>query len=264
MRAAGLRVAGKDGPQPDGRAALRRVLLVLIAGFSIAAAPVFGAPSPAPSAVPTQSIVVPPDQTGAEEPPPEAAPDENATPDDEDAAPAPDDLNDDADSPDPVPSQADIPTEIPVVEYDFSKLPAPVARLRQQIIDAAKTGDPEKLRPIIDANGEPPQFGPNDTGDPIDYLKSQSGDKEGREILAILWEVLDAGYVHVDPGQPDEMYVWPYFARYPVDKLTPPQLVELFRLVYAGDYEDMLDYGLYTSFRVGLAPNGTWSYFLSD
>jgi folate-binding Fe-S cluster repair protein YgfZ len=73
-----------------------------------------------------------------------------------------------------------------------------------------------------------------------------------------------AGYVHVDPGQPDEMYVWPYFARYPVTKLTPPQLVELFRLVYAGDYEDMLDYGLYTSFRVGLAPNGTWSYFLSD
>jgi hypothetical protein len=250
------------------------VLLVLIAGLSIAAAPVFGAPSPAPTvAVPTQSIVVPPDETSAEEAPPEATPDENAVPDEdatspddtpENAAPDTDDLNDDVDSPDPVPSEADIPTEIPVVEYDFSKLPAPVARLRQQIIDAAKSGDPEKLRPIIDANGKPPQFGPDDTGDPIDYLKSQSGDKEGREILAILWEVLDAGYVHVDPGQPDEMYVWPYFARYPVTKLTPPQLVELFRLVYAGDYEDMLDYGLYTSFRVGLAPNGTWSYFFSD
>ena len=49
--------------------------------------------------------------------------------------------------------------QVPVVEYDFSKLPPPVARLREQIIEAATTGDPEKLRPIIDANGEPPQFG---------------------------------------------------------------------------------------------------------
>ena len=94
--------------------------------------------------------------------------------------------------------------------------------------------------PIIDANGEPPDFGPSDTGDPIGYLKPQSGDEGGREILAILIEVLDAGYVHVDVGTPEEMYVWPYFARYPVDKLTPPQLVELFKLVFAGDYEDML------------------------
>ena len=36
------------------------------------------------------------------------------------------------------------------------------------------------------------------------------------------------------------MYVWPYFARYPIDKLTPPQLVELFKLVFAGDYQTML------------------------
>ncbi len=55
---------------------------------------------------------------------------------------------------------------------------------------------------------------------------------EGREILAILIEVLEAGYVHVDVGTPDEMYVWPYFARYPVNALTPRQIVELFKLVY--------------------------------
>ena len=97
----------------------------------------------------------------------------------------------------------------------------PVKRLREQIIEAASTGDPEKLRPIIDANGEPPEFSFNEIDDPIAYLKSLSGDPEGREILAILIEVLDAGYVHVDVGTPEEMYVWPYFARYPVDKLTP-------------------------------------------
>jgi hypothetical protein len=60
------------------------------------------------------------------------------------------------------------------------------------------------------------------------------------------------------------MYIWPYFARYPVGELTPPQLVELFKLVYAGDYEDMLAYGLYTSFRAGISPDGTWRYFFTD
>jgi hypothetical protein len=58
------------------------------------------------------------------------------------------------------------------------------------------------------------------------------------------------------------MYVWPYFARYPVERLTPPQLVELFRLVYAGDYEDMKAYGSYAYYRAGIAPDGTWRYFV--
>ncbi len=156
------------------------------------------------------------------------------------------------------------PADMPPIEYDVSKLPTAVRRLREQIIEAAATGDPEQLRPIIDANGEPPMFSFDDEPDPIAYLKSLSGDEGGREILAILIEVLEAGYVHVDVGTPDEMYVWPYFARYPVDNLTPRQLVELFKLVYAGDYEDMLAYGHYTWFRAGIAPDGTWRYFISD
>jgi len=153
---------------------------------------------------------------------------------------------------------------IPQVEYDFSKLPPAVERLREQILAAAKTGDPEKLRPIIEAQPEPPDFGPADQGDsdPIGLLKLQSGDEGGREILAILSEVLEAGYVHVDVGTPDEVYLWPYFARYPIDKLSPPQLVELFRLVFAGDYEDMLSNGVYDYFRAGIAPDGTWKFFV--
>jgi hypothetical protein len=152
---------------------------------------------------------------------------------------------------------------LPPVEYDFTKLPAPVAELRQKIIAAAATGDPEKLRAVIEAAGNP-QFGPDGSSDPIAYLKLQSGDGEGREMLAILTEVLEAGYVHVSIGTPDEMYIWPYFARYPIDKLTPPQLVQLFKLIYAGDYEDMLPDGVYTYFRVGIAPDGKWKYFTDD
>ena len=162
------------------------------------------------------------------------------------------------------PASADSPPkDVPVVEYDIAKLPEPVKQLREKIIAAASTGDPENLRPIIQGNGEPPQLSLNDIDDPIQYLKSQSGDSAGREILAILSEVLNAGYVHINVGMADEMYVWPYFAEYPVDKLTPPQLVELFKLIYAGDYEDMKNDGNYLFYRVGITPKGEWKYFIA-
>ena len=163
----------------------------------------------------------------------------------------------------PAPATDNAAKPVPTVEYDVSKLPDPVKQLREKIMAAAATGEPEKLRPIIQGNGEPPQLSLNDIDDPITYLKSQSGDPEGREILAILIEVLDAGYVHIGAGTPDEMYIWPYFAEYPVDKLTPPQLVELFRLIYAGDYEDMKNEGAYLFYRVGITPKGEWKYFIA-
>ncbi|MCB1498110.1 MAG: hypothetical protein KDJ86_20165 [Bauldia sp.] len=151
----------------------------------------------------------------------------------------------------------------PKVEYDPRMLPTPVRRLREQILEAAASGDIEQLRPIIEANGEPPVFSYNDIGeDSVEYLRSLSSDTEGREILAVLSEMLESGYVHYGEGTPDEMYVWPYFAHYPVELLTGPQIVELLKIVYPGDYEDMKMFGTYLSYRVGLAPNGTWSFFL--
>ncbi len=156
------------------------------------------------------------------------------------------------------------PEAVPNVEYDFSKLPPPVQRLREQIQEAAKSGNPDMLRPIFNANGGPPEFGAGEVNDdPVAFLKSLSGDADGREILAILIEVLDAGYVHVDVGTPQEMYVWPYFARYPIDKLSGPQIVELFKLIYAGDWEDMRNEGHYLFYRMGIDPEGKWRYFTS-
>lgn len=229
----------------------------MVGGFAIAcliAAPALSAP-PAGKSVETETIIVPPDEAG------EGVPD----------------LSDptlqvpEGEEPDTGTIDPGIGTEgaesggpPPTVEYDVSKLPAPVKRLREQIIEAALTGDIEKLRPIVEANQEPPlvSFG-GDDGDPVDHLKSLAGDPEGREILAILIEVLDAGYVRVDVGTPDEMYVWPYFARYPVESLTGPQMVELFKLLTAGDYEDMKVYGTYLFYRVGIAPNGVWKFFVA-
>lgn len=162
-------------------------------------------------------------------------------------------------APDALPPEIDVPR----VFYDPADLPEPVRLKRQLIMDRAATGDPEQLRAVMDAQAAPPSLSFGQIDDPIAYLTSLSGDEGGREILAILIEVLEAGWLHVDEGTPEETYVWPYFARYPVEALSPQQLVELFKLVYAGDYADMLAYGYYLSYRIGIAPDGSWRYFIA-
>ena len=154
--------------------------------------------------------------------------------------------------------------EKPEILRDFSLLPEPVKQMRQRILDAAATGDVEKLRTPIEVNEVAPAFSFIEEGqDPIAAFKKASNDGEGRELLAILSEVLEAGYVHVDAGTPQEMYIWPYFARYPLDELTPPQMVELFRLVTAYDFEQMKEFGAYNFYRIGIGPDGTWHYLSS-
>jgi hypothetical protein len=150
---------------------------------------------------------------------------------------------------------------VPQVFYGDADLPAPVKELRQKLLTAIKSGELEALRPIITANGETPELSGGDSDDPIATLKLLAGDPQGREILAIMEDVLEAGYVHVDVGTPQEAYVWPYFARYPLNKLTGPQMVELFRLITAGDFQDMQDKGVYSFYRLGIGPDGKWQFF---
>ncbi len=146
------------------------------------------------------------------------------------------------------------------IQHDISKAPEPVRRLRQLIIDAASTGDIEKLRPLINP-------GPNQTriegegDDPVAILKSFSGDPEGLEVLAIILDLLSTGYAHVDAGTPDEMYIFPYFAGKALNTLTPPEKVELLRIITAGDLADMQDYGNYSFYRIGISPDGQWKFF---
>ena len=153
---------------------------------------------------------------------------------------------------------------LPEIIYDIARLPEPVRRKREMIIETCKTGDLEKLRPLFDTGEDATQLSLSGIeGDPIAFLRELSGDKEGQEILAILEEVLSAGFVHMDAGTPNDMYVWPYFFAVPLNRLTPPQRVELFKIVTAGDYEDMKTYGTYIFYRVGITPDGRWSFFVA-
>jgi len=169
-----------------------------------------------------------------------------------------------ANAPGDAPSPADAPAAaFPQVLYDLSLLPEPVARLREEIIAAARTGDIEQLRPILEANGVTPIFSFGGDTDAIAFWKEVSGDGEGRELLAIMIEVFQAGFVHVKQDGRDEIYVWPYFAETPLAALTPQQQVELYKLVTAQDVADMQAFGAYNFYRAGITPDGQWQYFVA-
>ena len=160
--------------------------------------------------------------------------------------------------------EADDDEPVPDVLYDLALLPEPVRRMRELIVEACLSGEIERLRPLISSGADATQLSFGDMpGDPIAFLRELSGDEHGHEILAILYEVLSAGYVRLAEGSPEEMYVWPYFFAVPLDALTGRQRVELFKIVTAGDYEDMKNYGAYIFYRVGISPEGRWMFFVA-
>ncbi len=169
-------------------------------------------------------------------------------------------LEDETEISDPLDEEAE---ERPQVLYDKSYLPKPVARMHSQMMEAALSGDINRMRVILESNEVMPTLSFGEIEDPIDFLKESSGDGEGYEILAILADTLDAGFVHVDAGTPQEMYVWPYFARYPLHQLTPDEKVELFRIVTSADFAEMEEFGAWTFYRVGIGPDGTLHYFVA-
>ncbi len=148
--------------------------------------------------------------------------------------------------------------------YDIAVLPEPVRRMRELIIEAASTGDPEALAPLIGLGANQTRLALAGTdGDPIDYLRETSGDGDGLETLAILLDILDAGFVMQAQQGEAPLYVWPYFAEVSLETLDPAQKVELFQIVTAGDYAEMLSYGGYNFYRVAINADGEWVAFLA-
>ncbi len=161
-------------------------------------------------------------------------------------------------------SEPPVRRPVPPILTDIEALPTPVQRIYRAIQSAALSGDLEQLRLAIEMNEVPPILGlGGETDDPLDQLRALSEDPQGTEILAILSEVLEAGFVLSEPGTAQEMYVWPYFSEYPLDQLSKRQKVDLFRLVTWADYADMQQLGHYSFYRLGISKDGVWHYFLA-
>ncbi|WP_155942354.1 hypothetical protein [Rhodomicrobium vannielii] len=147
---------------------------------------------------------------------------------------------------------------------DATKLPQPVQRMRQAILQAVTSGDIEALRLPIEMNELPPVFAKERTPDRIAYLKGTSADGNGREMLAVLYSLLTTGYAIKNQGTKDEMIVWPYHAALSLDKLTPSQEVEIYRFVSPARVKEMAAAGKYGWYRVEISPDGVWHTFSKD
>ncbi len=149
------------------------------------------------------------------------------------------------------------------VYYDEAALPEAVRKTRTALIKIARSGDVAALAPLFAKQEQPPELSFMPVRDPVSFLKDSSGDGEGHEILAILLDITEAGYLRLNEGTEDESYIWPYFARYPLHDLTPSQKVEMYQIVTAADYFEMLDYGAWTFYRLTISKHGDIRSFMA-
>ena len=143
-------------------------------------------------------------------------------------------------------------------------LPQHVSDMRDVILSAAHSGNIKELATAFETSGGFPDFGIGGANDPIKALKAASKDGEGREILAALVEVLNLPPVALPLGSDIEnnlINVWPYLAERPLDKLTPAEEVDLYRLVSPADAADMRKKKKWTWWRLVIAADGSWLTF---
>lgn len=153
--------------------------------------------------------------------------------------------------------------KLPEILYDLKKLPGPVLKKRNAILQAAKTGDLNALKQVLADNKLVPNFSFGGEKDPLAFWKQSSADKTGRDILAEMVRVFSSGFVLFGAGTPNEVYIWPYHFAHPLDKLTPAQEVELYLLITPEERKAMVDAGGYIGYRGGISPNGTWQFFVA-
>jgi len=149
----------------------------------------------------------------------------------------------------------------PEIIADLSLLPPAVARTRDRILAAARSGNLQGLAGIVQADET--TFSWSDEQNPTAFWRVNYPDSEGLEALSILTTILEAPFVHVDRGTQQEVYLWPFFARAPLKTLSDEQKVALLKIVTGGDYKDMFAFGTYAFFRVGISPDGTWQFFVT-
>jgi hypothetical protein len=148
---------------------------------------------------------------------------------------------------------------------DPAGLPAPVAEMRETILAAVRSGVIEDLRTAIEWNELPPAFADTGVDDPIAFLKQTSADGAGREMLAVIADLLSVGATRLPIGRDVEnadVYVWPYLAERPLDQLSPAEEVELLRLVPAATAKAMRAARRWTWYRLVIGADGTWHSFM--
>jgi len=152
---------------------------------------------------------------------------------------------------------------LPEISDDFSALPEPVQAKRQALIEAARTGDIEHLRPIIEAQDTPPNVSFGNPDDPLASLKDASEDDEGRQILGLLLDLFDQPYAFYPDSGGQTHYIWPYLAEIDPNALSPEQQVDAYRLLDSEQIAELQKMGAWYYWRIVISESGNWSAFVA-
>lgn len=151
--------------------------------------------------------------------------------------------------------------------YKPPSLPPHVEEMREAIAAAARTGDLEELRSVLEMGTDPPDLGIGGANDPIAALKANSADGQGRDILAAIVQCLSLPPAALPLGNDIEnnlIYIWPYLAARPLDKLSPPEEVDLYRLMTPAKGKEMRDQKKWLWWRLVIGADGSWLTFKQD
>ncbi len=128
------------------------------------------------------------------------------------------------------------------------------------ILAAARSGVIEHLREVLEQNELMPLVNGRFVHDPVEYWKAGSKDNAGFHILAQLTEILELPPVKKTTKH-GVLYIWPYLAGVPLNKLRPTQIVQLYRLASAKKSAQMQTENRYSHVIVTIGSDGTWHSF---
>jgi hypothetical protein len=150
------------------------------------------------------------------------------------------------------------------IDGPVAALPQHVAEMRDMILAAAKSGKLDDLKSALEISDVSPDTGLAPADDAIAAFKAASADGEGREILAVMAEILEMPPAALPLGKDLEnnlIYVWPYLSERPIEAMTPKEQVELYRLVPHAKVVEMREKKRWTWWRLIIAADGTWQLF---
>jgi hypothetical protein len=132
-------------------------------------------------------------------------------------------------------------------------LPRAIARTHRAILDAALARDWDALRVLIPETGFTFSFGGQ--RDPIRYW--QELEAQGEPVLETLIGVL------LTTPFPSNQYIWPAAAAKVPSEWTAQDRVELASIATDQEIRDWQRADLYYGWRVGIARDGTWVFFVA-
>jgi hypothetical protein len=159
----------------------------------------------------------------------------------------------------------EIPEGGMAVSSEIGNLPEPVRKKVLELSAIAKSGDISLLTPILQADQTRVSFG--DPEDATAYLKQNSADGEGLEILALLANILEAPFAAVDGGEGPEggsFYVWPSLAYYEsLAGLSAADRVVAYQIMGYQGFEEMKGLDAWYHWRVYIGDNGQLQAFVA-